>query len=50
MLGDISTADCIYTLASRITKRGNSYIAFSDEGEIKFEKDNIRKRLIFRAA
>lgn len=46
--------DFYRTVASRITKRGNSFIAFSDLGEIKFEKGqytknifmNYKKRLI----
>ena len=46
--------DFYRTIASRITKRGNSFIAFSDSGEIKFEKGqytknifmNYKKRLI----
>lgn len=46
--------DFYRTVASRITKRGNSFIAFSDSGEIKFEKGqytknifmNYKKRLI----
>lgn len=46
--------DFYRTVASRITKRGNSFIAFSNLGEIKFEKGqytknifmNYKKRLI----
>lgn len=37
--------DFYRTLASRITKRGNSYIAFSDEGQIKFEKGQYTKNI-----
>ena len=37
--------DFYRTLASRITKPGNSYIAFSDEGEIKFEKGQYTKNI-----
>lgn len=37
--------DFYRTLASRITKRGNSFIAFSDEGEIKFEKGQYTKNI-----
>ena len=37
--------DFYRTLASRITKPGNSFIAFSDEGEIKFEKGQYTKNL-----
>nr|WP_257912553.1 hypothetical protein [Campylobacter lari]MCR6565562.1 hypothetical protein [Campylobacter lari] len=32
-------------VASRITKRGNSFIAFSDSGEIKFEKGQYTKNI-----
>lgn len=37
--------DFYRTLASRITKRGNSFIAFSDEGEIKFEKGQYTRNI-----
>lgn len=37
--------DFYRTLASRITKPANSYIAFSDEGEIKFEKGQYTKNI-----
>lgn len=37
--------DFYRTVASRITKRNNSYIAFSDEGEIKFNKGSYTKNL-----
>lgn len=37
--------DFYRTIASRITKRGNSYIAFSDEGEIKLEKGQYMKNI-----
>lgn len=37
--------DFYRTIASRITKPGNSYIAFSDEGEIKFEKGQYTKNI-----
>ena len=48
--------DFYRTVASRITKRGNSYIAFSSDGEIKLEKgqyiknifSNYKERLIKR--
>lgn len=37
--------DFYRTVASRITKRGNSFIAFSDSGEIKFEKGQYTKNI-----
>lgn len=37
--------DFYRTIASRITKRGNSYIAFSGEGEIKFDKGQYMKNI-----
>lgn len=37
--------DFYRTVASRITKRGNSYIAFSDEGEIKLEKGQYTRNI-----
>lgn len=37
--------DFYRTVASRITKRGNSFIAFSDCGEIKFEKGQYTKNI-----
>lgn len=37
--------DFYRTVASRITKRGNSYIAFSDNGEINFEKGQYTKNI-----
>lgn len=37
--------DFYRTLASRITKRGNSFVAFSNEGEIKFEKGQYTKNI-----
>ena len=37
--------DFYRTLASRITKRGNSFIAYSDEGEIKFEKGQYTRNI-----
>lgn len=37
--------DFYRTIASRITKRGNSFIAFSDSGEIKFEKGQYTKNI-----
>lgn len=37
--------DFYRTVASRITKRGNSYIAFSDNGKIHFEKGQYTKNI-----
>ena len=37
--------DFYRTVASRITKRGNSYIAFSIDGEIKLEKGQYTKNI-----
>ena len=37
--------DFYRTVASRITKRGNSYIAFSDNEEINFEKGQYTKNI-----
>lgn len=37
--------DFYRTVASRITKRSNSYIAFSNEGEIKLEKGQYTKNI-----
>lgn len=37
--------DFYRTVASRITKHGNSYIAFSSDGEIKFEKGQYTKNI-----
>ena len=37
--------DFYRAVASRITKRGNSFIAFSDSGEIKFEKGQYTKNI-----
>ena len=37
--------DFYRTVASRITKRGNSFIAFSDSGKIKFEKGQYTKNI-----
>lgn len=37
--------DFYRTVASRITKRGNSYIAFPDNGEINFEKGQYTKNI-----
>lgn len=37
--------DFYRTVASRITKRGNSYIAYTDNGEINFEKGQYTRNL-----
>lgn len=37
--------DFYRTVASRVTKRGNSYIGFSNEGEIKLEKGQYTKNI-----
>ncbi len=37
--------DFYRTIASRLTKRGNSYIAFSNDGEIKLEKGQYTKNI-----
>ncbi|NLK76634.1 MAG: hypothetical protein GX284_02755 [Clostridiales bacterium] len=37
--------DFYRTVASRVTKRGNSYIAFSSDGEIKLEKGQYTKNI-----
>ena len=37
--------DFYRTVASRITKKDNSYIAFSDQGEIKFERGEYTKNI-----
>lgn len=37
--------DFYRTVASRITKRGNSYIAFFNDGEIKLEKGQYTKNI-----
>lgn len=37
--------DFYRTVASRITKRGNSYIAYTDNGKINFEKGQYTKNL-----
>ena len=38
--------DFYRTVASRITKRGNSYIAYTDGGKINFEKGQYTRNLL----